>query len=428
MDIHVARQIIASVRHPSPVSPFGVGGIGKIASTRVSPRQAGVAIGVSPGTGAWDARIALLVTNPNAQTQAFINQMATVAGQNDLDVQRVGPTSATDPASAPNGSYYQQIRRPLVPGASIGNARENSAGTLGAFVTAEDGTTHVLSNNHVLANSSMVTSARAAIGDAILQPGRRDGGIVAHTIANLSGWIPLDPDTPNFVDCATGATALLPGGAPLDNSQNQKIVMGVREPRVGEPVFKVGRTTGETFGRIVATEAGDYPVNYNGQPVYFDGQMVIQGDDGPFSDRGDSGSLIISRDDRQAVGCCSPVTGTGRSPTPLTRSSPSFASRFSIDALVSCMDRLATRVAHRYIIREACMVDMEQARRAKETLRARLSRPAWLRGVGIGIDASGSHLVRVMVAEMTDEVRRALPPQVDGVPVEVDVTGDFLLQ
>jgi hypothetical protein len=33
-----------------------------------------------------------------------------------------------------------------------------------------------------------------------------------------------------------------------------------------------------------------------------------------------------------------------------------------------------------------------------------------------------------MVAEMTDEVRRALPPQVDGVPVEVDVTGDFLLQ
>jgi hypothetical protein len=112
MDIHVARQIIASVRHPSPVSPFGVGGIGKIASTRVSPRQAGVAIGVSPGTGAWDARIALLVTNPNAQTQAFINQMATVAGQNDLDVQRVGPTSATDPASAPNGSYY--LRMPTI--------------------------------------------------------------------------------------------------------------------------------------------------------------------------------------------------------------------------------------------------------------------------------------------------------------------------
>jgi hypothetical protein len=74
------------------------------------------------------------------------------------------------------------------------------------------------------------------------------------------------------------------------------------------------------------------------------------------------------------------------------------------------------------------MIGIEQARKAKDALRVRLSRPPWLRGVGIGIDPSGSHLVRVMVAEMNDDVRRALPKEIEGVPVEVDVTGDFSLQ
>jgi hypothetical protein len=74
------------------------------------------------------------------------------------------------------------------------------------------------------------------------------------------------------------------------------------------------------------------------------------------------------------------------------------------------------------------MIGIEQARKAKDALRGRLNRPPWLRGVGVGIDQAGSHLVRVMVAEMNDDVRRALPTEIDGVPVEVDVTGDFSLQ
>ncbi len=74
------------------------------------------------------------------------------------------------------------------------------------------------------------------------------------------------------------------------------------------------------------------------------------------------------------------------------------------------------------------MVGIEQARKAKDALRLRLSRPSWLRGVGVGIDPNGSHLVRVMVAEMNDDVRKALPTEIDGVPVEIDVTGDFSLQ
>jgi hypothetical protein len=90
---------------------------------------------------------------------------------------------------------------------------------------------------------------------------------------------------------------------------------------------------------------------------------------------------------------------------------------------------LAGRVARRYIRNQAAsMIGLEQARKAKDALRVRLNRPQWLRGVGIGIDDAGSHLVRVMVAQMTDEVRQALPAQIEGVPVEVDVTGEIVPQ
>ena len=92
------------------------------------------------------------------------------------------------------------------------------------------------------------------------------------------------------------------------------------------------------------------------------------------------------------------------------------------------MRAITTRVLLRYAnLRRTAMISIEQARKAKETLRAQLRRPTWLRGVGIGQDSHGSHLVRVMVAEMNEEVR-TLPKAVMGVPVEVDVTGDFETQ
>jgi hypothetical protein len=72
---------------------------------------------------------------------------------------------------------------------------------------------------------------------------------------------------------------------------------------LGEPrVYKVGRTTGYTEGRIVSlggTAAIDY--ERRGAPVeqtaYFQGLLVIQAsadNGGPFSARGDSGSGILT--------------------------------------------------------------------------------------------------------------------------------------
>src|SRR3546814_20436073 len=66
---------------------------------------------------------------------------------------------------------YTARERPARSGISIGHPAI-TAGTLGGLVRdGETGAVAMLSNNHVLANST-----DSAVGDAILQPGTADGG------------------------------------------------------------------------------------------------------------------------------------------------------------------------------------------------------------------------------------------------------------
>jgi hypothetical protein len=61
-------------------------------------------------------------------------------------------------------------------------------------------------------------------------------------------------------------------------------------------VAKIGRTTGVTRGRVTAFELDDVVVAYDIGNVSFDNQIEIEGaGKGPFSDGGDSGSLIVDR-------------------------------------------------------------------------------------------------------------------------------------
>ena len=67
----------------------------------------------------------------------------------------------------------------------------------------------------------------------------------------------------------------------------------------GTEVAKLGRTTGLTRGRVTAFEMDNVVVGYDIGNVRFDDQVEIEGaGDGPFSDGGDSGSLIVGRDRR----------------------------------------------------------------------------------------------------------------------------------
>ena len=68
------------------------------------------------------------------------------------------------------------------------------------------------------------------------------------------------------------------------------------------------------------------------------------------------------------------------------------------------------------------MADLDQARAAKARLRSDLAGPDGVRGAGIARDPDGYH---VQVNLLRDSDRTGVPGQVDGVPVNVRVSGSI---
>jgi hypothetical protein len=209
-----------------------------------------------------------------------------------------GVAASTATAAATAAPWYRTRVRPLQPGLSVGHF-DVTAGTLGAFAKKKnDKAVYVLSNNHVLANEDEGTAA-----DAVVQAGRLDGGKVSQDkIGGLTaGWVRLKKKSPNRVDCALceldagieydAAVLRDVGGSPSTR------LVGMSPPEVldeGIAVHKVGRTTGATAGRVTAFELDHVVVQYTAGNMRFDGQIEIEGaGDAPFSDGGDSGSLIV---------------------------------------------------------------------------------------------------------------------------------------
>jgi hypothetical protein len=152
---------------------------------------------------------------------------------------------------------------------------------------------YILSNNHVLANSN-----DAAVGDPILQPGPFDGGNAStDIIARLNRFVPIDfePTIPreqhrNFVDAAIAE-------APFHDIDREIYWLGYvrgwrrkQDVTVGMPVYKTGRTTSFTNGRITAI-AATVDVGYgNGRTARFRDQIITTN----MSAGGDSGSLVAT--------------------------------------------------------------------------------------------------------------------------------------
>jgi hypothetical protein len=195
------------------------------------------------------------------------------------------------------GKSLQSRQRPLVVGCSIGHFRI-TAGTLGCFVQTKSSLPRILSNNHVLADEN---SGRK--GDAIIQPGRFDGGQRgADRVGELAKFVRLKKQGRNLVDCAL---ATINDGIDFEpgNLQGLGALAGLSAVSVGEGlnVHKIGRTTGTTAGRVTAFELDNVVVGYELGNLRFDDQIEIEGaGDLPFSQGGDSGSLIVD-DDRGAV-------------------------------------------------------------------------------------------------------------------------------
>ncbi len=184
--------------------------------------------------------------------------------------------------------------RPAPPGVSIGHYQV-SAGTFGAIVYDPTGHPYILSNNHVLANSTSGRDRRAKRGDPVLQPGVADGGQSGDVIGVLDRYVPIRPLRTNLVDAALAK----PRSATVikDEVLGLGRVGGVAKPRLGLAVRKSGRTTGVTAGFVEILEA-TVRINYGGDtPVSFGDQIILS----PMSAPGDSGSLVVDERNR-AVG------------------------------------------------------------------------------------------------------------------------------
>lgn len=226
-------------------------------------------------------------------------------------------------------------RRPCPPGYSIGHT-SITAGTFGFPAYYKDETElSIFSNNHVLAASNA-----ANLGDAILQPGRYDGGEHPYdTIATLSNYVKinfpgdgggkkdkkvsqvlwklwkwpankiaqlvgcpyrltvnkrqLDQPDPNLVDLAW-AKPIEQLDITTEYPFNIGELNGIRDLILGDKVHKVGRTTEHTFGEVISLGVW-VKVSYGGDKIAtYDDQLEIA--PGDFSAGGDSGSAVLTGD------------------------------------------------------------------------------------------------------------------------------------
>lgn len=222
--------------------------------------------------------------------------------------------------------------RPAPPGVSIGHVHV-TAGTFGAVVRdAATGEPYILSNNHVLANQTDGRDGRARPGDPVLQPGPFDDGTPERdVIGHLARFVPMRPAV-TLPQCGTARAAeavlnrllrlawpryelRLFRRAEEDNVVDAALVKpmqddmitdrivglgrvrGVAEAEVGMRVGKSGRTSGVTWGRVLALGATMNVGLGGGVVARFADQVVTS----PLAEPGDSGSLVVD-ERRRAVG------------------------------------------------------------------------------------------------------------------------------
>lgn len=185
-------------------------------------------------------------------------------------------------------------RNPIQPGYSIGHINV-TAGTFGGLVTR--GRAYgALSNSHVLA-----AAGKGKNGDAVLYPGKADGGKPADRVAKLARFrkFTVGGAYVNTVDAAV---------ATFDKAQLKKVRAEVKnlgvpkgtikKATLGMAITKTGRTTATTKGKVIGV-AARLQINYPGVGlVGFKNQVLCT----RYSKPGDSGSLVLEQKSKKAVG------------------------------------------------------------------------------------------------------------------------------
>jgi len=369
-----------------------------------------VALGIAGAPRGY--RLAVRVHDPFPGIGNWLERLRAVA-KGEIDVRIVG--RVVRQARAPRADsvpWPAQRHRPLAPGISVGHARV-TAGTLGGFALAargDVGARFILSNNHVLADED-----RARNGDLVLQPGRADGGRVpADAVARFERAVRLKRNS-NLVDAAL---ARLGDDVAIDAARVRGLgrLAGVRaEPLApGDPVAKLGRTTGLTRGVVSAIEVDRVIVGYDEGERRFDDQVEISPRGrGVFSRGGDSGSLIV--DD-------------GRHPAALL-----FAGNDADTTYANPLAAVLTALRIRLVTGEGLAASEKDValRRERNAAARREAHAAFSRHgkvAGVGMTRLGGRPALKVNFVQAPRARTRMPKQIAGLPVVVNVVGEVKKQ
>ena len=284
--LSVPRSLVARVATTRSFRAFSAT---QVTTDRVMTR---VALGVTP-ISKNEYRLAIRQQQSGPLMNALTEQI-TAEAKGEVDVRYIGRLTKFAGVTQPD--FYQAKLRPLRIGSSISDVQTSfiSAGTLGCFVVRRQSPYYIgmLTNNHVIANEN-----QNGVGSAIVQQGTLDGGKEAqHLVGALGKMIRLRSTHDNEFDAAV---ADIYDDVEFDTKTigNLGKLKGLGDV-VALPsqatVYKVGRTTGQTKGRVTAFDVDNVQVEYDMGLLQFDNQIEIEGaGTKAFSDSGDSGSLIV---------------------------------------------------------------------------------------------------------------------------------------
>jgi hypothetical protein len=352
----------------------------------------------------------------------------------------IGAADSTQAESVEGPRRHQRRqKRPIQLGSSGGSIEDFTpippdvaccGGTLGALLMKQD-RYFILSNNHVLARLN-----QAEIGEDIAQPGLNDSRCEASAgdlVGTLSGFQKLKLAGNNRSDAAIAETSpdhvspdgrILGIGVPGNTAVN---------PRVGLPVVKSGRTTGVTRGEVSAVNVSGFvafsePCGSEEEvEVRFAKVFLVESTEGKdFSNSGDSGSVIY-----EDTGECPPAVGllfagtdafTAANPMKIVlRHAKKMAPKGPAE-LVGC-DPVAAAGAS-FTETRATRAELRAIRTQARLEDAVLAVPGVVAmGLGRGERRPDDVVFRVFVEDARPETQEALPKSLEGVPVEVVVSG-----
>ena len=283
----IARDVLDRARRPR---------LGTVLAA--SPLQR-VALGIARGTAPGEFSIAVRLQAKSALLQSFVDRIIAKAGR-EVDIGYIGRLKAFDTVDPGDPTTLRAVRRPLVIGCSLAHVA-STAGTLGLIARhRKTGRTVLVSNSHVLAQGG-----QAKIGDGITQPGRIDGGGQADHVAALLDFAPFKDAGGNLIDAAIAgdrrrehrADAQYRARHRRHHGAGRHAAFAGRQGHQARPHHRPDPRRGD----------GDRNGRHRGRlrrrnPCVFDNRVEITGLPGtPFSDAGDSGSLVID-DQMRAIG------------------------------------------------------------------------------------------------------------------------------